>query len=150
MEPPIGDVGGETNGNSEEVTAECNHDKGSTCDPYTESTVFLDMENKNTMGQSVSYPDGAAAITNKLAVWEPGFETGIHKHPMPAVVTVWEGELTVYLVDKDKTITTKAGESYVSTPDVWHNSSNQGDETLKFSAVFLGNESQEVVIKKQD
>ena len=111
--------------------------------------VLLDKVSINTSEQPINYPAGNATITNKFAVWEPGFETGVHKHPVPGVVTIWEGELTVKLVDENRTIVTKAGESYVSTPGLWHKSSNQGDKPLKFSVVFLGNDIDDITVKKE-
>lgn len=134
--------------NNEIITSEQISSRSTNCDHFSESTIFLDNVSQNTMKKQITYPKGKAQITNKLAVWKSGFETGIHKHPVPIVVTVWQGELTVELLDEGKTIVTKAGESYVSTPNIWHNSSNQSDKPLAFSSVFLGNDELDNTVKK--
>ena len=131
---------------TQSVADESNTQDGETW--YSSSAEYLNKVTTNTSGEPIVYPEGQATISSKFIVWEPGFETGVHKHPVPIAVAIYQGELTVEF-ENGETLVTKAGESYVSTPDLWHKSSNQGTEDLIGHLVVLGTDQVEYTIPKE-
>jgi quercetin dioxygenase-like cupin family protein len=117
-------------------------------DCFLETTEYLNNVSTNAANEPVIYPEGQATITSKVVVWEPGFETGVHKHPVPIVISVFSGELTVEF-ENGETMVTKAGEAYVSTPGLWHTGSNRGAENLVAHAVYLGTDKEKNTIAKE-
>ena len=115
---------------------------------YQNSAEFLNKATTNTSGESIVYPEGQATISSKFVVWKPGFQTGMHKHPVPIAVAIYQGELTVEF-EAGETLVTKAGGSYVSTPNLWHKSSNKGTEDLIFHLVYMGTDQVEHTVPKK-
>ena len=115
---------------------------------YDASAEFLNSVTTNSSGETIAYPEGQATISSKFVVWKPGFETGIHKHPVPIAVAVYQGELTVEF-ENGETLVTPAGGAYVSTPDQWHKSSNKGSENLIFHLVYMGTDQVEHTVSQE-
>ena len=92
------------------------------------------------LGQPLAYPSGAPPrITAVIVTLEPGQETGRHRHPVPLYGQVLAGELTIDY-DGHATKTYRAGEAFMEAIDTWHNGHNDGSETVRILAVFIGAE----------
>jgi len=69
-----------------------------------------------------------------LDTWEPGSETGRHRHPGPAVLFVLEGELEEAAATPR---TLKAGDAVFNPGQRPHNVRNRGDRVARALAVHL-------------
>lgn len=95
---------------------------------------------KTIMDQPIVYPTGAPAkITAGEVDLPPGGATGWHKHTIPVVGTILEGELTVDYGSKGKR-TFKKGDAFVESIDNIHQGTNTGSGTLRIYVVFVGAE----------
>ena len=68
--------------------------------------------------------------------WEPGAETGRHRHPGPTVFVLLDGELEETLAD-GHTQTLKAGQAFWKPARTDHNVRNVGARTARAIAVHL-------------
>ena len=68
--------------------------------------------------------------------WEPGAETGRHRHPGPTVIVVLEGEVEEVLGD-GRTRTLKAGQAVWERARTDHNVRNVGGRPARAVAVHL-------------
>jgi quercetin dioxygenase-like cupin family protein len=95
---------------------------------------------KTIMDQPIVYPTGAPAkITAGEVDLPPGGATGWHKHTIPVVGTILEGELTVDYGSKGKR-TFKKGDVFVESINDIHRGTNTGSGTLRIYVVFVGAE----------
>lgn len=92
-------------------------------------------------GTALQYPQGAPELNNMIVEIAVGAQTGWHRHPVPAIAYVLEGELELQLKDGRKH-RVKAGESVTETVDTWHNGVNVGATPVKLVAFYLGVEGQ--------
>lgn len=90
-------------------------------------------------GTPLQYPPGAPDINNVIVEIAVGAQTGWHRHPIPAMAYVLEGELELRLKD-GKAHRVRAGESVMETVGTWHNGVNVGSVPVKLVAFFLGEE----------
>ncbi len=99
--------------------------------------VLLETGTTN-LGQPLRYPSGGPAeIAAVIVTLEPGQETGRHRHPVPLYGQVLAGQLTVDYGELGSK-TYSAGEAFMEAMDTWHNGRNNGTETLRILAVFMG------------
>lgn len=68
--------------------------------------------------------------------WDPGAETGRHRHPGPTVFVLLEGELEETFAD-GRTRTLKAGQGYWKAAGTEHNVRNRGDKPARALSVHL-------------
>lgn len=108
------------------------------------ATPLLDS-NKTGEGLPLAYPGGPAHVSGLLVELAPGAETGKHRHPMPVIGYIIEGEVTV-TADGMAPRVFKAGDAFVET-NAWHNGRNTGTVPVKILAFYLGSEGQLRVIK---
>jgi len=107
--------------------------------------TLLDTQTTN-LGQPIDYPTGTPAqITAMIVTLAPGQETGRHRHPIPLYGQVLSGQVTIDYGDYGDygelgSKTYKAGEAFMEAVDTWHNGRNNGEETLRILAVFMGAE----------
>ena len=118
---------------------------------YTKTSFWLDKATKNSFGNEFSYPEGNPSITTAILVLQPGESYPVHKHPKPVTVihNVIQGELTIVLTDKNKSIITKAGETFISGSDQWHYAKNDGKEVLISSGTILGEDGTPMMIMEE-
>lgn len=88
-------------------------------------------------GTQLQYPQGTLDINNVVVEIAVGAQTGWHRHPIPALAYVLEGELELQLKD-GQTHRVRAGESVMETVGTWHNGVNVGTVPVKLVAFFLG------------
>ena len=89
------------------------------------------------VGQDIVYPEGQAEMSGVVVEMAPGGETGWHKHPVPSVGYVIEGQLEVHFKNGDvKKL--NAGEAAAEAVDVWHNGVNVGEGSVKLVVFYVG------------
>ncbi|MCX2978306.1 cupin domain-containing protein [Candidatus Marimicrobium litorale] len=89
------------------------------------------------IGQDIVYPEGQAEMSGVVIEMAPGGETGWHKHPVPSVGYVIEGQLEVHFKNGDvKKL--NAGEAAAEAVDVWHNGVNVGEGPVKLVVFYVG------------
>ena len=89
------------------------------------------------VGQDIVYPKGQAEMSGVVVEMAPGGETGWHKHPVPSVGYVIEGQLEVHFKNGDvKKL--NAGEAAAEAVDVWHNGVNVGEGPVKLVVFYVG------------
>ena len=92
------------------------------------------------LGQPLAYPsEGAPRITAAVVTLEPGQETGRHRHPVPLYGQVLAGAVTIDY-DGHGTKTYRTGDAFMEAIGTWHNGRNDGTETARILAVFIGAE----------
>lgn len=68
---------------------------------------------------------------------KPGGQSGRHMHPVPTLVYVKEGTLTVELDDGSRH-KCQAGTAVLEVINTWHNARNRGRQSLKLLVSYLG------------
>ena len=68
---------------------------------------------------------------------KPGGQSGRHMHPVPTLVYVIEGTLTVELDDGSRH-KCRAGNAVLEVINTWHNARNMGRRSLKLLVIYLG------------
>ena len=90
-------------------------------------------------GQPIQFPLFRNQFTANLVEIAPGGQVGRHMHPVPVLVYIMEGELTVE-ADGQPARTYKAGQAAVEVVNTWHNGLNRGSVPVKFLVVYAGEE----------
>lgn len=96
-------------------------------------------------GQPVQFPlfrNQFLGVTFEIA---PGGRVGRHRHPVPNVVYVMEGELTIE-ADGQPARVYRAGQAF-SEGDHWHDGINNGSVPMKAWVVFAGTEGQAPTVR---
>lgn len=96
-------------------------------------------------GQPIQFPLFRNQFTARLVEIAPGGQVGRHMHPVPVLVYVMEGELTVQ-ADGQPARTYKAGQAAVEVVNTWHNGLNRGPVPLKFLVIYTGEEGKPTTI----
>lgn len=109
------------------------------------STLIL-QASTTPSGQPLEFPVFRNQFTTSLVEIAPGGQVGRHMHPVPVMVYILEGELTVE-TDGQQPRTYKAGQAALEVVNTWHNGLNRGSAPLKFLAVFAGEEGKPVTIR---
>jgi quercetin dioxygenase-like cupin family protein len=92
------------------------------------------------LGQPFAYPsEGAPRITAAIVTLEPGQETGRHRHAVPLYGQVLAGEVTIDYGEHGTKIY-RTGDAFMEAIDTLHNGRNDGTETARILAVFIGAE----------
>lgn len=98
-------------------------------------------QSRPKMWTTVLLRTGAENLPRNLAVqvnddhWEPGAETGVHRHPGPTIIVVLEGELTE--AAGTGTALLKAGQAVWRPARHEHNVRNAGGRPARALAVHL-------------
>jgi quercetin dioxygenase-like cupin family protein len=104
---------------------------------------------RTVVGENIRYPAGSQPrVSVGIVTIAPGASTAIHRHPVPLVVYVLEGAVTVdYGTHGTKTF--KQGEAMVEAMDAPHRGMNRGTTPVRLLVVYIGSEgSQDVVIER--
>lgn len=88
-------------------------------------------------GQPIRFPQANNEVSALIVEIAPGGDTGRHKHPIPALVYMLQGVITLE-EDGQPTRVYKTGEAFVETVDTWHNAFNKGTTVAKALVVFAG------------
>lgn len=96
-------------------------------------------------GQPLQFPLFRNQFSGVLFELAPGGRVGRHRHPVPNVVYVMEGELTVE-ADGQPPRVYRAGQAF-SEGDHWHDGINNGSVPMKAWVVFAGTEGQPVTVR---
>lgn len=101
------------------------------------------------VGETIQYPrSGKPKITVALISVLPGAKAAFHRHPVPLVAYILEGELTVDYGPKGIRLFRK-GEAFIEAMDVPHRGMNQGKTVAQLLAVYIGAEGVvDVVLEK--
>jgi quercetin dioxygenase-like cupin family protein len=104
---------------------------------------------KTIVGEDIQYPTtGAPKITVAVVTVAPGAPAAFHRHPVPLVAYILEGELTVDYGPKGVK-TFRQGDALVEAMNVPHRGMNLGSGTVKLLAVYIGAEgSANVALEK--
>lgn len=95
---------------------------------------------KTIVGEDIQYPTtGAPKITVAVVTVAPGAPAAFHRHPVPLVAYVLEGELTVDYGPKGVK-TFRQGDALVEAMNVPHRGMNLGSGMVKLLAVYIGAE----------
>ena len=104
---------------------------------------------KTIVGEDIQYPTtGAPKITVAVVTVAPGAPAAFHRHPVPLVAYILEGELTVDYGPKGVK-TFRQGDALVEAMNVPHRGMNLGSGVVKLLAVYIGAEgSANVTLEK--
>jgi len=95
---------------------------------------------KTIVGEDIQYPSaGAPKITVAVVTVAPGAPAAFHRHPVPLVAYILEGELTVDYGPKGVK-TFRQGDALVEAMNVPHRGMNLGSGMVKLLAVYIGAE----------
>jgi quercetin dioxygenase-like cupin family protein len=95
---------------------------------------------KTVVGENIQYPTtGAPKITVAVVTVAPGAPAAFHRHPVPLVAYILEGELTVDYGEKGVK-TFRQGDALVEAMNVPHRGMNLGSSIVKLLAVYVGAE----------
>ena len=92
---------------------------------------------KTTVGEAIQYPSGAPKITVAVVTVAPGSPAAFHRHPVPLVAYILEGELTVDYGEKGVK-TFRQGDAVVEAMSLPHRGMNLGGGVVKLLAVYIG------------
>lgn len=104
---------------------------------------------ETVVGEKIQYPTtGAPKITVAVVTVAPNSQAGFHRHPVPLVAYILEGELTVDYGEKGVK-TFRQGDAIVEAMNVPHRGMNLGSGVVKLLAVYVGAEgSANVMLEK--
>ena len=90
------------------------------------------------VGENIQYPtSGAPKITVAVVTVAPGNPAAFHRHPVPLVAYILEGELTVDYGPKGLK-TFRQGDAVVEAMSLPHRGMNLGGGVVKLLAVYIG------------
>ena len=107
------------------------------------------VTSQTVVGENIQYPStGTPKITVAVVTVAPGAPAAFHRHPVPLVAYILEGELTVDYGEKGVK-TFRQGDALVEAMHVPHRGMNLGSGLVKLLAVYIGAEgSANVVLEK--
>lgn len=93
---------------------------------------------ETVVGEKIQYPTtGAPKITVAVVTVAPGSPAAFHRHPVPLVAYILEGELTVDYGEKGVKIF-RQGDAVVEAMSLPHRGMNLGGGVVKLLAVYIG------------
>jgi quercetin dioxygenase-like cupin family protein len=98
--------------------------------------------NQTILGQSFEYPEGVPEVTVSIITIYPHTSIALHKHPVPLVAYILQGELVVEYETEFglQEIYYKSGDAFVEAFNVPHRGYNGGRGLVKILAVYAGAE----------
>ena len=103
---------------------------------YNAPKALLDTR-ETTTGQELVWPKGQARVTSLIVTLMPGQETGRHRHPVPTLGYLLDGELTISY-DSSPAQRFVAGEALIEALNTWHNGRNTGSVPARVLVFFAG------------
>lgn len=95
----------------------------------------------------IRYPNADGKVTTLVVELAPGGTTGRHRHPMPVMGYIIDGEVTV-AADGAEPHRYVAGDAFMETT-TWHEGRNTGNTPVKILAVYMGTSGEPLVIKPE-
>jgi quercetin dioxygenase-like cupin family protein len=89
------------------------------------------------VGEPIVYPAGKPHVTAAIVTIAPGSKTIVHKHGVPMVAYMLQGELLVNY-GADGTRTYKQGDALMEAMNVAHLGINNGAEPVHILVVYMG------------
>jgi quercetin dioxygenase-like cupin family protein len=117
-----------------------------TVGPVGFSTTTLLQTSTTVVGQPIHFPQGDNQFTAVLGEIAPGGRAGRHMHPVPLMVYMLEGELSIEMEGHEGHVVT-AGEAFTEVVNTWHNGRNLGSTPARFLIVFAGQEGTPITIR---
>ena len=113
------------------------------------ATVLLQSHTTNT-GDALAYPrTNAAEVTTMIVEIAPGASTAPHRHPVPSVAYMLQGELEVRaeggIVNRYK-----AGDAFLETIDRTHQGFNVGTTPVRILVTYIGVKGEPVTVEAKD
>jgi len=113
-------------------------------DPIT-GTVLLQSGTTNT-GDAVAYPkSGTPEVTTMIVEIAPGASTTPHRHPVPSVAYMLQGELEVRadggIVNRYKT-----GDTFLETINRTHQGFNVGPTPVRILVTYIGVKGEPITV----
>lgn len=99
------------------------------------------------IGQPIEYPAGAPEVTAAIVTLQPGQETGWHRHDVPVLGYMLDGELTVDYGADGKHVY-HAGDTFLEAFKTEHNGKTTSAEPSRVLAVFMGAEGAKNTVVK--
>lgn len=99
-------------------------------------------------GVPLAYPSGKPEVKARLIEIKPGVETNHHRHPVPLFAYILEGELTLH-DERGGIRKVKAGDAFMESSD-WHFGRNEGSDTVRLLAVYIGEQGTPLSVQKPD
>jgi quercetin dioxygenase-like cupin family protein len=98
------------------------------------------------IGQPVQFPASRNQWTVVMLEIAPGGRVGRHLHPVPNLVYVLEGEITIE-ADGHPARTYRPGQAFAESVDHWHDGLNRGTTAVKVLVVFAGEDGKPVTVR---
>jgi quercetin dioxygenase-like cupin family protein len=113
-------------------------------DPLT-ATVLLQSSTTNT-GDALAYPNtGKPEVTTMIIEIAPGASTPPHRHPVPSIAYMLQGELEVRaeggIVNRYKT-----GDAFFETIGRIHQGTNVGTSPVRILVTYIGVKDEPVTV----
>jgi quercetin dioxygenase-like cupin family protein len=111
---------------------------------FTATTLL--QTSTTVVGQPIRFPQGDSQFTALLGEIAPGGQAGRHMHPVPLLVYILEGTLSIEMEGHETHVVT-AGEAFTEVVNTWHNGRNLGNTPAKFLIVFAGQDGTPMTIR---
>jgi quercetin dioxygenase-like cupin family protein len=99
------------------------------------STLLLESSTHGD-GVPIVYPKGTPLVTVRITEVPPGVIIPKHRHQIPLIVYMLEGDLTLH-IDNGTVRVAKQGEAFIEAWN-WHYGQNATDKTVRLLAVYPG------------
>jgi quercetin dioxygenase-like cupin family protein len=94
----------------------------------------------------IAYPRaGQAEVVSVTGELEPGGRTARHQHPVPTMVYVLQGTITVQ-AEGAQPREYSAGQAFMEDVNHWHQAFNKGSAPVKVLVVFMGEEGKPTTV----
>jgi quercetin dioxygenase-like cupin family protein len=112
------------------------------CIPPNVAVETLLFTNQTTLGKFFEYPEGTPEVTVSIITIPPHTTIALHKHPVPLVAYILQGELVVeYATEYGlQEVYYKSGDAFVEAFNVPHRGYNGSRGLVKILAVYAGAE----------
>ena len=87
--------------------------------------------------QAFAYPAGRAQVTSAILTVPPGATVPLHLHPVPLLVYILQGEITVDYERRGKR-TYRKGDAFVEAFEWPHHARNGGKKDVRILTVYAG------------
>jgi quercetin dioxygenase-like cupin family protein len=111
---------------------------------FTATTLL--QTSTTVRGQPIRFPQGDNQFTALLGEIAPGGQAGRHMHPVPLLVYILEGSLSIEM-EGHETEVVSAGDAFTEVINTWHNGRNLGSIPAKFLIVFAGQDRTPITIR---
>ena len=112
----------------------------------SETIAALPDLNTTSAGEPLHYlSTPEPVVSSDILTVPPGGVSRWMIHPVPAYIYVLQGDLTLEFVD-GKRQTFHTGQAFLQSQTKWHRGRNEGQEPLRFLAVFLGSKGTPVIL----